>query len=114
MKLSIANENLKIEFSFLEQLLAARLHKFWEIPFSHIEQVTTNKPQTHWRDLRSPGSSIPGLIRAGTYYTNRGKEFWYVTKKQNYLVIELKDEPYKRIILTIDENSGWKQQLNNF
>jgi len=44
------------------------------------------------------GTYLPEVIKAGTYYTPRGKEFWYVTKK-GCLVLELRDEPYKRIIL---------------
>ena len=32
------------------------------------------------KEIKAPGTSIPGLIKAGTFYSNRGKEFWYVTK----------------------------------
>ncbi|MEM7554995.1 MAG: PH domain-containing protein [Cyanobacteria bacterium P01_A01_bin.84] len=113
MKLNIANKNLKIKFTLKEQLLAVRLHKLWEIPLSNIKQVTTNQPETHWKDVRAPGSSFPGLIRAGTYHTKRGKEFWYVTNNKNYLIIELKNEDYQRIIFTLNENNIWQQQIND-
>ncbi|MBW4636631.1 MAG: PH domain-containing protein [Gloeocapsa sp. UFS-A4-WI-NPMV-4B04] len=111
MNLTINNENLQIKLTFLEQFLAFRFRKNLEIPLAHIKQVTTTKPQSSWKDLRSPGTSIPGVISAGTFYTNRGKEFWYVTKDINYLVIELKDESYQRIILNIDDNQFWQQTL---
>lgn len=112
MQINIVDEKLQIEFTWKEQLLAARFHKLWEIPITHIKQVTTAEPQSSWKELRAPGSFIPGLIKAGTYYTNRGKEFWYVTKETNYLTIELQNESYKRIIINIDNNEAWKQQLS--
>ncbi|AFZ23554.1 hypothetical protein Cylst_1259 [Cylindrospermum stagnale PCC 7417] len=111
MNLSIIDEKLQIEFTLKEQLLAVRFNKVWQIPLAHIEQVTTAEPQSNWKELRAPGSFVPGLIKAGTYYTDRGKEFWYVNRETNYLTIELQDESYKRIILTIDNNEVWRQQL---
>lgn len=111
MQLSIVDDQLQIEFTWKEQLLAVRFQKIWEIPLTHIKQVTTAKPQSSWQELRAPGSFVPGLIKAGTYHTNRGKEFWYVNRETNYLTIELQDESYKRIILTINNNQFWQQRL---
>jgi hypothetical protein len=111
MNLNITDDKLQIEFSLKEQLLAARLHQRWEIPLSHIQQVTTAKPESSWKDLRAPGTDFPGVIKAGTYYTQRGKEFWFVTRDRDYLVIELEDESYKRIILNVDDNLSWQQRL---
>jgi hypothetical protein len=112
MNLNVVDQNLQIEFTFKEQLLAARFHKLWQIPLAHIIQVTTVKPQKNRQELRTPGSFFPGVIKAGTYYTNQGKEFWYVTQDRDYLTIELRDEPYQRIILTIDNNESWQQTLS--
>ncbi|MBD2436288.1 hypothetical protein [Nostoc sp. FACHB-110] len=111
MQLSIVENKLQIEFTWQERLLAARLNKLWQIPLANIEEVTTAKPQSHWKELRAPGTFIPGVIKAGTYYTDRGKEFWYVNQDSNYLIIELQDESYNRVILTIDNNNYWQQQL---
>ncbi|MEH2253178.1 hypothetical protein [Nostoc sp.] len=91
--------------------LANRLNKLWQISLADIEQVTTAEPQSNWRELCAPGSFVPGVIKAGTYYTNRGKEFWYVNRETNYLTIQLRDESYRRIILTIDNNESWQQRL---
>ncbi len=112
MNLNIIDKKLQIEFTFKEQLLAVRFSKLWEIPLEHIEQVTTAEPQSNWKEVRAPGSFIPGVIKAGTYYTNRGKEFWYVNRETNYLTIELRHESYQRIILTIDNNEFWQQRLS--
>ncbi|NET03041.1 MAG: hypothetical protein F6K62_23060 [Sphaerospermopsis sp. SIO1G2] len=116
MKLTILEPNLQIEFTLKEQLLAARIHKLWLIPLSHILKVSTDVPGKSKRDIRAPGSFIPGVIKAGTYYTERGKEFWYVAGKNNssqVLHIELADESYQRIVLNnIENHLEWEQRLN--
>ena len=112
MNLNIVEESLQIEFTLKEQFLAVRLKKLWEIPLSHIQKVTTTAPQTTWKELRSPGTALPGLVRAGTYYSERGKEFWLVNyRKNNYLTIELQNENYKRIVMTVENNEFWQQRL---
>ena len=112
MKLKVVDQNLQIELTFKEQLLAARFNKLWQIPLVHITRVTTAFPQKRRKELRAPGVFFPGIIKTGTYYTDQGKEFWYVTQQRNYLTLELKDEPYKRIILTLDNNESWQQTLS--
>ncbi len=112
MNINIVEQSLKIEFTVKEQFLTVRFNKLWEIPLSHIQQVTTTAPQTTWKELRSPGTSLPGLVRAGTYYSERGKEFWLVNqRKDNYLTIELQDENYKRIVMTVEDNESWQERL---
>ncbi|AFZ60675.1 hypothetical protein H6G54_17915 [Anabaena cylindrica FACHB-243] len=115
MHLSIVDDSLQIEFSLKEQLLAVRFHKVWQIPLTHITQVTTELPPNTWKEIRAPGSFVPGLIKAGTYYTDRGKEFWYVTRKNDFgsvLTIDLENESYQRIVLNdIESNQEWQQQL---
>ncbi|MBD1939018.1 hypothetical protein [Microcoleus sp. FACHB-68] len=112
MNLSIVNNRLYIELEWYEQLWAFTLNKTFEIPLEHIEQVTNEEPLSNWAELRAPGTFLPGVIKAGTYYTKQGKEFWYVTKDKNYLTLELNDEPYKRIIFTLDDNEVWQEKIN--
>ncbi|WP_353932665.1 hypothetical protein WJM97_08795 [Okeanomitos corallinicola TIOX110] len=115
MNLNIIDDCLQIEFTFTEQLLAARLHKSWQIPLTNIIQVTTELPPNTWKEIRAPGTAIPGVIKTGTYYTDRGKEFWYVRRKNNFgnvLNIQLANESYQRIVLNnIENNDEWQQKL---
>lgn len=52
--------------------------------------------------LRFPGTRIPGIITAGTYYSKGEKIFCDVTDRSTALVFELKDGPYSRIIANVD------------
>ncbi|HEY9853400.1 MAG TPA: hypothetical protein V6D28_28275 [Leptolyngbyaceae cyanobacterium] len=113
MNLSIVENRLKIELEWYEQLWAFTLDKTMEIPISEIELATTEEPLSNWAEIRAPGTFLPGVIKAGTYYTLRGKEFWYVTREKDYLTLVLKkEEPYRRIVLTIDNNDDWVRRIN--
>jgi hypothetical protein len=112
MNLSVSNHMLQIEMEWYEQLWAFQFQRTLEIPLSHIERVTTEEPLSNWAELRAPGTFLPGVIKAGTYYTSRGKEFWYVTRSKDYLTLDLRDEPYRRIILTLDYSQVWAERIN--
>jgi hypothetical protein len=111
VKLNIHNNRLKITFSATEKILS--LKDSFAIPLEHIAAITTAAPRTGWSDVRAPGTYLPGIIKAGTYYTRRGKEFWYVRRKKGYLILELKNEPYKRVILSIERNNYWADIIRN-
>jgi hypothetical protein len=113
MRLSITNAKLSIEFEWYEQLWAVRTDRVMEIPLAHIRSVTTAEPQSSWAALRAPGTFVPGIIKAGTYYTKQGKEFWYVSDDRNYLTLELADEPYQRVVLTIPDHRVWEDRINS-
>lgn len=113
MNLSIIENRLKIELEWYEQLWAFTMNKTMEIPIGDIELATPEEPMSNWAEIRAPGTFVPGVIKAGTYYTFRGKEFWYVTREKDYLTLILKTEnPYKRIILTIDNSNDWVTRIN--
>ncbi len=113
MRLSINNAKLAIEFEWYEQLWAVKACRVMEIPIAHIRSVTTAEPQSSWAELRAPGTFVPGIIKAGTYYTKQGREFWYVTDDRNYLTLELESEPYRRLVLTIPDHQVWDDRINS-
>jgi hypothetical protein len=107
MKLQVEGDRLKINLSFLEKLLTLQFNYSFDIPLTHIQQVSTDKPSTSGLQYRMPGTEIPGLLAAGTYYSDRGREFWYVTSDRHYLVLELRHEFYQKIVLTSEQNETW-------
>jgi hypothetical protein len=109
MKLRLENSTLNIELSTVEKFFS--LHGSFVIPWSHITQVKAAEPESSWWDLRAPGTFVPGVIKAGTYYTKRGKEFWYYRQGKDPLVLELRDEKYRRIVLGLDDSAAWQQEI---
>jgi hypothetical protein len=109
LKLEISNGKLRIDFGNLEKALGVK--GGFEIPLQNIVKAGTEALRTGWTETRAPGMHVPSAVKAGTYYTPRGREFWYVTDK-GVLVLELEDEPYKRIILSVDGNQEWAERIN--
>ncbi len=107
MKLNLENGNLTLDLEWYEQLWAVTLESQMQIPLDRIDRVTTAAPASNWAEVRAPGTFLPGVIKAGTYYTKQGRDFWYVTTDKNYLTLELHDEPYRRIIITIPDHRSW-------
>jgi hypothetical protein len=50
---------------------------------------------------RMPGTNIPGVLTAGTFYQDGKRVFWDVHNPENTVVIELKDERYNELIVEV-------------
>ncbi|MCY7324452.1 MAG: hypothetical protein LH660_22300 [Phormidesmis sp. CAN_BIN36] len=112
MELSIERDRLRIDLNPWERILAFFFNQTLEIPLNHIRRVMIAKPKTDWKDVRFPGTFLPGVDKEGTYYTSRGREFWVVTRDKDYLTLELNDEFYKKIVLTIEQSEVWRDRIN--
>lgn len=111
MQLTLNQNQLVIQLEWYEQLWAFTLHNPLVVPLNHLIRATTEKPESHWTDISAPGTYLPGVLKAGTYRTRRGKEFWYVTADHKFLSLELDQEPYQKIVLTIKRNQEWVDKL---
>ncbi len=52
-----------------------------------------------YRGLRMPGTHIPGVIVAGTYYRDKRREFWDVGRIENAIVVDLENEKFDRLVI---------------
>ena len=66
------------------------------------------------RGLRLPGTHLPRVIAAGSYWRPKHWEFWLVRQPKNVIVIETTREKYRRIVID-DKNPDvrlqWLQQV---
>lgn len=98
MEIKKEHDGLKISLGLWEKLWS--LHGDFSIPSSNLVSISEKLPQNSWWDIKFPGTFFPGVIKAGTYLTPRGKEFWYwVRNRKKIYTIELKNMRYKRLIL---------------
>jgi hypothetical protein len=94
------------------------LHKLWalksrlEIPREHIRSVRHDPSVVHgWKGWKAPGTYVPGLIVAGTFYLDGQTIFWDVSHAERAVVIELEDEDYKRLIVEVEDPEAVVQML---
>lgn len=93
-------------------------HKIWAmeskitISKENIIRTYQNKNEfTFWKGFRMPGTEIPGVIAAGTFY-KKGRNFWDVMNKKNALIVELKDNYYKKLIIEVENPEETMHLLN--
>lgn len=86
------------------------LHKLWAfksrlmVPLAHIADVHAGDPallRSLWKGIRLPGTYLPGVLVAGTYYKGGERVFWDVRNTERAIVVELTDEPYRRLIVEV-------------
>lgn len=86
------------------------LDKLWSfrsqltIPLSHVRGATTDaavigRPEG-WR---GPGTSIPGVITAGTFHHDGAKVFWDVHDMAKAVAIEVEHDEYERLVIEVDD-----------
>jgi hypothetical protein len=112
MKLRFVASCLRIELEWYEQIFAITTNSTITIPLSHITNITNEFPNIQGHAIRAPGTHIPFVLKAGTFYTCLGKEFWYINQNiQNYLVLTLQDEEFAKIVVTIEDSQEWFQRI---
>ena len=102
MTLSLDSSFLTVTLQPMEKIWAMRGD--FRIPVAHVKSAWVGMPKPSWRELRVPGSFVPGLIKAGRYLTPRGKEFWYISRRKRHAVtIELTGEKFDRLVLGFED-----------
>lgn len=61
--------------------------------------------------IRMPGTYVPGIIAAGTFYGNGNRTFWNVRNPARAVVITLRDGQYDRLIIEVEEPDETVRQV---
>lgn len=95
------------------------LDKLWsftaklEIPLAHVRGATIDPGITHGFDkgIRAPGLGLPNKW-SGTFTKDGERHFWNASSGPDVVVIELTDEHYARLILTVDNAAAVVDEIN--
>lgn len=84
-----------------------------EIPLAHVRDVRADATEARrwWHGIRAPGTSIPGVITAGTFYQHGKRVFWDVHDPDKTIVVELSDERYDELIVEVADPDETVEQL---
>lgn len=99
--LSVAEGNLRLHVRGADKLWAFK--GSLEIPLAHVAGVRADPEIAHgrWHGIRMPGTNVPGVITAGTFYQDGKRIFWDVHNPANTVVIELRDERYDELVVEV-------------
>jgi hypothetical protein len=108
----MAQEQKMVDFSILGGNLVLHVRgadKLWafksslEIPLVHIAGIRADPEVARgwYHGIRMPGTSVPGVITAGTFYQDGKRVFWDVHNPEKTIVIDLHDERYSELVVEV-------------
>ena len=79
------------------------LSKGVDVPITSIVDVGVEQKKGLVRRWRAPGTHLPGVMTAGTFRSHGEKDLWMAGRAKELLVIELHDEPYRHLIVQVED-----------
>ena len=111
VSLAIVDGKLTLHVEGMDELWA--LKSTLQIPLAHISAVRTDPEAARgwFHGLRLPGTNLPGVITAGTFFYHGQRVFWDVHHPEKTIVIDLRHEKYQQLIVEVADPSAAVQQL---
>ncbi len=84
-----------------------------EISLHHVAGIRADPAAAHgwWHGIRMPGTNIPGVLTAGTFYQDGKRVFWDVHNPDNTVVIDLRDERYNELIVEVADPNATVERV---
>jgi hypothetical protein len=100
---TIVGDRVRFDVEGWDKLWALR--SSLEIPLAHILTVRQDPEPARgwWHGLRMPGTQIPGVLTAGTFYQHDGAVFYDVHDPERTIVLELEHEHYRRLVIEVED-----------
>jgi hypothetical protein len=76
-----------------------------KIPLAHVGGAERDEEEARrwWHGIRAPGTSLPGVLTAGTFYQHGERIFWDVHRPEKAVAILLHDERYARLVIEVED-----------
>ena len=103
VNVTVERDKLVLELKGVDKLwsLKSRL----ELPLSHIQSVKAAPEISFdwWKGIRWPGTALPGVLKAGTFFQDGKRIFWDARpeNKDKIIVIDLKNDDYDELIIEV-------------
>jgi hypothetical protein len=96
------------------------MHKLWAlksqliIPVEHILNARQDiESVSGWPGWRFPGTNLPYVLTAGTFYKHGNKIFWDVSNIHNCIIVDLKDEDFNELVIEVESPADAIAMLKN-
>ncbi|MEJ2105270.1 MAG: hypothetical protein P8X47_11940 [Ignavibacteriaceae bacterium] len=112
VKIKIENDKILFEVQGWDKLWSLRNQL--EIPLAHINNAYVDtEPAMGWfQGLKLAGTDLPNLFKAGTFYQKGELVFWDVNNPKNTIVVELKHEKFKKLIVEVENPDEEAEKIN--
>ena len=112
VEISVSEGNAVFVVQGMDKLWA--LKSELSVPLAHIAgaRVDTEAARGWWHGIRMPGTEIPGLITAGSFYSHGRRMFYDVHDPDNTIVVELAHESYDCLIVEVADPESDVRRIN--
>ncbi len=85
-----------------------------EFPLAHVTSVRHDPEPARgwWHGIRLPGTNLPGVLTAGTFYQHDGAVFYDVHNPEQTIVLELEHEHYRRLVVEVADPAASVAAVN--
>jgi hypothetical protein len=95
------------------------MDKFWalksrlSIPLAHITAIRTDGEvvKKWWHGLKLPGSNIPGVLTAGTFYQDGKRLFWDIHHPKEAVIVSLNHESYDELVIEVENPESFVKEV---
>jgi hypothetical protein len=100
---SLDGDRIRFEVEGWDKLWA--LKSQLEIPLAHVTGVRMDPDAARgwWHGIKFPGTNIPGILTAGTFYQNDGVVFYDVHDPEQAIVLDLDHERYSKLVIGVEQ-----------
>ncbi|MEU4532421.1 hypothetical protein AB0F49_29735 [Micromonospora ureilytica] len=96
----IDGDDLVVQIEGMDRLWSLKSRMV--IPLANVRGATADPGiAAEPKGLRAPGTSLPGVITAGTFHQDGERVFWNIRDGARAVVIELADEHYARLVVEV-------------
>ncbi|RQX11451.1 hypothetical protein DDE19_30645 [Micromonospora ureilytica] len=96
----IDGDDLVVQIEGMDRLWSLKSRMV--IPLANVRGATADPGiAAEPKGLRAPGTSLPGVITAGTFHQDGERIFWNIRDGARAVVIELADEHYARLVVEV-------------
>ncbi|MGH9063615.1 MAG: hypothetical protein ACRDZQ_00100 [Acidimicrobiales bacterium] len=102
-EVTIEGGELRVELTGVDKLAALRGHL--EVPIAHVRGVRADPEigRGVLHGIKAPGTNIPGVLTAGTFYSEGERWFWDVHDPAKVVVIDLAEEHFDHLVLGVGD-----------
>jgi len=104
----LTGDKLTVHVEGIDRILA--LKSRLDVPLEHVLGAEADPAiaRSWWKGLRLPGTWVPGVVTAGTFFQPRSGElqgftFWDVHNPEQTVVISLAHEHYARLVIGVKD-----------
>ncbi|MGH7755598.1 MAG: hypothetical protein ACREM8_04845 [Vulcanimicrobiaceae bacterium] len=105
-RIELDAETLVVHVQGLDRLWAFKSEL--RIPLAHVSGVAPAEDEARERrhGIRAPGTHLPGVITAGTFYEREDRVFWDVHAPERAIAISLHDDRFAKLVIEVEDPAG--------